>query len=150
MLLRQLYTSIIRIRRFCVWIFFFPLKCSSSSYSRVCVSYVALSVLQWVFTIRLRLILPQNIQISGQYLKFDEIYASANTCGCSRFRNFLIRKRALDLLIALSQIFCICRLKLIFLPSVIPSSSTIPDDLMVFPSKDLFFSMFVYFQRTIS
>ena len=48
---------------------FFPLKCSSSSYYRVCVSYIALSFLQWVFTIRLSLILPQNIQISGQFLE---------------------------------------------------------------------------------
>ena len=94
-LLRHLYTSTIRIRGFCVWIFFFPIKCSSSSYDRLCVSCITLSVLQWVLTIRLSLILPQNIQISGQYLKFDKIYASVNTSACSRFKNFLIRKRAL-------------------------------------------------------
>ena len=31
----------------------------------------------------------QNIQISGQYLKFDEIYASVNTCAGSIFRSFI-------------------------------------------------------------
>ena len=122
MLLRHLYTSIIRIWRFCIWIFFFPHKCSSSSYDRVCVPYIAVSVLQLVFTIRLSLILPQNIQISGQFLKFDEIYASANTCSCWRSSNFLIRKRALVLLFALWQIFSICRLRSIFLSRIIPSS----------------------------
>ena len=44
--------------------------------------------------IRLSLILPQNAQVSVQYLKFDKTYASANTCTCSRFRDFFIRKRA--------------------------------------------------------
>ena len=33
---------------------------------------------------------------------------------------------------------------------VIPSSSTVSDDLMVFPSKDMFFSIFLYFERNIS
>ena len=54
----------------------------------------------WVFTIRLSVILPQSIEIRGQYLKFDEIYASANTSTCSRLRNFLIRKSDLVLLFA--------------------------------------------------
>ena len=43
----------------------------------------------------------QKIQISEQYLKLDEMYASANTYACSRFRNFLLRKRALALLFSL-------------------------------------------------
>ena len=51
---------------------------------------------------------------------------------------FFRRKRALVLLFALWQIFCIRRLKLIFLSRVIPSSSTVFDDLLVFPSKDVF------------
>ena len=38
----EAFTSTIRIWRFCAWIFFFPLKCSSSSDDRVCVSYIAL------------------------------------------------------------------------------------------------------------
>ena len=118
-LVRHLYTSTIRIWRFCIWIFFFPLKYSTSSYDHVCASYIDLSVLYWLFTIRLSLILPQTIQISELYLKFDEIYASANTCTCSKFGNFLIRKRALVLLFALWQMLCICRLKLIFLSRVI-------------------------------
>ena len=62
-----------------------------------------------------------------------------------KYMPFLIRKKALVLLFALRQIFCICHLKLIFLSWVIPSSSTVSDDLMVFPSKDKFFSMFLYF-----
>ena len=32
----------------------------------------------------------------------------------------------------------------------LPSSSTLSDHLMVFPSKDMFFSMFLYFERNIS
>ena len=96
------------------------------------------------------LILPQNIQISGQYLKFGETYASTNTCACSRLRNFLIRKRVLILLFALWQIFYICRLKLIFLSRVIPSSSTASDALMVFPWREMFLSIFLYFERNVS
>ena len=53
--------------------FFFALKSSGFSYDGGFVSYIALSVLSWVFTIRLSLILPKNIQISGQYSKRDEI-----------------------------------------------------------------------------
>ena len=45
MLLRHLYTPTIRISWFYVCIFSFPLKCSSSSYHHVCVSYIALNVL---------------------------------------------------------------------------------------------------------
>lgn len=37
-----------------------------------------------------------NIQITGQYLKFDEKYASTNTCICSTFMSFLIRKSWLE------------------------------------------------------
>ena len=44
--------------------------------------------------------------------------------------------------------FKICRL--IFLSRVIPSSSNVSDDLIVFQSKDMFFSMFLYFERNIS
>ena len=40
--------------------------------------------------------------------------------------------------------------KLIFLSRVIPSSSTLSDDLVVFQSKDMFFSTFLYFDRNIS
>ena len=40
--------------------------------------------------------------------------------------------------------------KLIFLSRIIPSSSTLSDDLMIFPSKDMLFSMFLYFERNIS
>ena len=40
--------------------------------------------------------------------------------------------------------------KLIFLSRVIPSSSTLSDDLVVFRSKDMFFSTFLYFDRNIS
>ena len=65
------------------------------------------------------------------------------------FRNFLIRKKVLIVLFALWQIFCICRLKLIFLSRIIPSSSTVSDDVMVFPSKYIF-SMFLYFEINIS
>ena len=83
-LLRHWYISTIRIWKFCVWIFFFLLKSSSSSYDYVSVSYISLRAL------RLPLIFLQNVQISGQYLKFDEICASANTWPLSRFRNFLI------------------------------------------------------------
>ena len=90
--------------------------------------------------------MSQNIQISGQYLTFDEIYASANTYFYSRFRNFLIRKRALVLLFALRQIFEICRLKLILLSRMISSSSTVFDDWMVFPSNILF-NVFVLWKK---
>ena len=78
--------------------------------------------------------------MSGQYLKFDEIYVFANTCACLRFRNFLIRKKSFDIVICfVTNIFCICRLKSILSSRVISSSSAVSDDLMVFPSKDLFF-----------
>ena len=40
--------------------------------------------------------------------------------------------------------------KLIFLSRVIPSSSTLSDDLMVSRSEDMLFSMFLYFERNIS
>ena len=39
----------------------------------------------------------------------------------------------------LQQIFCICRLKFIFLSQEIPSSSTLSDDIIIFPPKDMFF-----------
>ena len=58
-----------------------------------------------------------------------------------------VKKRALVLLIALRQIFCLCRLKLKFLSRVIPSSSTLSDDLMDFLSKDMFFSMLLYLKE---
>ena len=37
------------------------------------------------FTVRSSLILPQSIQISWLYLKFDKKYDSDNTCVCSRY-----------------------------------------------------------------
>ena len=33
---------------------------------------------------------------------------------------------------------------------VMPSSLTVPDNVMVFPSKDILYSMFLYFERNIS
>ena len=81
---------------------------------------------------------------SGRYLKFDEIYVSANTCACSRFR------RALILLLALRQIFCLWRLKLILLSRVIPRSLTVSDTVILFLLKHVFFSMFLYFEYYIT
>ena len=75
--------------------YLFLLK-SNSSYDRAYVIYSPkCSVMGLINKIATGVL--QNIQISGQYLKFDEISGSANTCTCSRFRNFLIRKRALVL-----------------------------------------------------
>ena len=76
--------------------------------------------------------------------------ASAKTCTCSRFRNFLTQKRALVLLFALWQIFCICLLESIFLSRAILNTSAVSDYLMVCPSKDVFFSIFWYFERNMS
>ena len=68
-------------------------------------------------TIKLLLHLPQNIQIIGQYLKFDNIYAFAKIIACSSVK-VLTWKRALILLFALQQIFSIWLLKFIFLSNV--------------------------------
>ena len=53
------------------------------------------------------------------------------------------------LLFALWQIFCICRLKLLILSRIIPNSSTV-SDVMVFLSKEVFLSMFLYLERNTS
>ena len=75
-------------------------------------------------TIKLLLYLPQNMQIVGQYLKFDEIYAFGKTTACSSVRKVLTWKRALILLFALQQIFSIWLLKFIFLSNVTFYNST--------------------------
>ena len=75
-------------------------------------------------TIKLLLHLPQNIQIIGQYLKFDNIYAFAKTIACFSVRKVLTWKRALILLFALEQIFSIWLLKFIFLLNVTFYNST--------------------------
>ena len=96
----------------------------------------------------------QKIQISGQYLKLDEMYASANTYSCSRFRNFLIRKKALALFFLWHGViffvtFCIWRLKLIVMSGVIPSSSGVSGDFMVFFIKrHVFFNSLVLWKKS--
>ena len=59
------------------------------------------------FIIKVLLHLGQNIQIIGQYLKFNNTYASVKTFACLNVRKFLTQKRALILLFALQQIFLI-------------------------------------------
>ena len=95
----------------------------------------------------------QKIQISGQYLKLDEMYASANTYSCSRFRNFLIRKKALALFFLWHGViffvtFCIWRLKLIVMSGVIPSSSGVSGDFMVFFKRHVFFNSLVLWKKS--
>ena len=83
-----------------------------------------------------------SLQISGQYLKVDRIYVFVNICACSRSKNFLIRQRAFFLIFALPQIFSMRHLKLIFLSIVIPRSSFVSDNFIVFPTKIMFFVFF--------
>ena len=59
---------------------------------------------------------------------------------------FLYRKKLWFCYLICDKYF-VCHLKLIFLSRVIPSSSTESDDLMVFPSRGIFFHCFVFWKK---
>ena len=79
--------------------------------------------------------------LNWQYLKFDNTYASAKTMAFSSARKLRTQKRVFILLFALQQIVSIWLWKFYFLSNVMPSNSTVLEDFIALPTKDISLSI---------